>query len=89
MADLDLDTSPARLALLSTTRILLLGICITLSSVINGVNYTTTNVTLDGIAQSLKVKDGDLQWVANSYLLAFVSCRGPITRQDMHMTCPA
>jgi hypothetical protein len=58
---------------LSTTKILLLGVCVILGNVINGFNATAVNVTLDGVAESLKVKDGDLQWVANSYLLAFVS----------------
>lgn len=58
---------------LSTRGILFLGICVTLGSITNGINYTAINVTLDEIAKSLKVKDGNLQWAANSYLLAFVS----------------
>jgi hypothetical protein len=66
------DTANERRAL-SPARLLLLGICVTLGSVINGINYTAINVTLEGISNSLKVKDGDLQWAANSSLLAFVS----------------
>jgi hypothetical protein len=68
----DNETSTSRLSL-STTKVLLLGICVVFGNVIVGFNSTAGNVTLDGIAESLKVKDGDLQWVANSYLLTFVS----------------
>jgi hypothetical protein len=63
---------------LSATRIVFLGICLVLGGVINGVNYTGINVCLEGISQSLKVKDGALQWAANSYLLAFVSIHNPL-----------
>ena len=57
----------------STTELVFLGFCVILASIINGINYTSQNIILDEIALSFKVKDGDLQWVTNSYLLAFVS----------------
>jgi hypothetical protein len=66
------ESSSERLPL-STTKISLLGICVILGNVIIGFNALAVHVALDGIAQSLKVKDGDLQWVVNSYSLVFVS----------------
>lgn len=70
MSESDTTNEPSAL---SPARLLLLGVCVTLGSIINGINYTAINVTLEGISHSLKVKDGDLQWAVNSALLAFVS----------------
>ena len=57
----------------STAGLVFLGICVPLATIINGINYTSQNVVLIEIAHSLKVKEEDLQWVSDSYLLAFVS----------------
>lgn len=51
----------------------MLGICVTMGNVVVGFNASASNVALDGIARSLTITDGDLQWVATSFLLVFVS----------------
>jgi hypothetical protein len=60
---------------LSSTRIFLLGASVTSANVFFGFGYHTVTVTLNQLAKDLDIEEGNLQWAANSHLLAVVSSR--------------
>lgn len=63
---------------LSPIKTVLMGTMVTLGNVALGYNPNAISIALDGIANSLKVTDRDIQWTFNSLLLVFVSRRtGP------------
>jgi hypothetical protein len=58
---------------LSLARTLLLSASVTLASLSLGFAYHTVTVTLNLLAEDLKISEGDLQWASNAYLLGLVS----------------
>jgi hypothetical protein len=58
---------------LSLVRTLLLSASVTLASLSLGFAYHTVTVTLNLLAEDLKINEGDLQWASNAYLLGLVS----------------
>lgn len=58
---------------LSLAKTLLLGASVTFASLSLGFGYHTVTVTLNLLAGSLRISEGDLQWASNAYLLGLVS----------------
>jgi hypothetical protein len=58
---------------LSMTRTLSLGAAVALAALCMGFNYHCVTVTLNHLAESLKIAEGDLQWASNAYMLAMES----------------
>ncbi|KAJ9116142.1 hypothetical protein QFC20_000821 [Naganishia adeliensis] len=49
---------------------LLLGASVALANLFLGFSYHTVTVTLNQLAEDLKIAEGNLQWAANGHLLA-------------------
>jgi hypothetical protein len=58
----------------STTRVILLAICLALGNVIFSLSTNSMLVMLDSMADSLHITENNLQWVSNSLQLPFVRC---------------
>lgn len=65
---LQIDSTP-----LSLNRLLIVGACMTLTSIINGYSVTMTAILLDLLAEDLQLAENNLQWTFNSFLLPMVS----------------
>lgn len=71
---------------LSLTKTLLLSASVTLANLFLGFSYHTVTVTLNQLAEDLKIAEGNLQWAANSHLLAVVSAPSSIFRYLTSLT---
>lgn len=60
-------------ALPSTTRFVLLAVCLTFANVVESFGSTGVTVMLDEIAETLGIAENNLQWIFNSVQLPFVS----------------
>jgi hypothetical protein len=79
--DKSVDGSPAsqtneeepRFPSLSPSKTLLLGVAVIFAALCLGFNYHCVTVTLNQLAKSLDIAEGDLQWASNAYMLAMAS----------------
>jgi hypothetical protein len=62
---------------LSSARLLIVGAGMTLTSIINGWSVMMTPIMLELLADGLDLKEHDLQWTLNSFLLPLVSPHSP------------
>jgi hypothetical protein len=60
---------------LSSGRLVIVGACMTLTSIITGWSVIMTPIMLDLLAEGLNLAENNLQWTLNSFLLPLVSRR--------------
>jgi hypothetical protein len=54
-------------------RLVIVGACMTLTSIINGWSVIMTTIMLDLLAEGLNLGENNLQWTVNAFLLSLVS----------------